>query len=111
MAVPGDFFTTDSMLTLAGATAITTLVTNVCQYTFNWNPKWLGLIIGIVIGLIGAAVTPDAKWVNYVMGFINGFLIYASATGIMQMSGKAPDPHAPGIIAGQAKRTFWGKWF
>lgn len=92
-ALPSEFFSSESILSLAGATLITTVITNSCQHAFNWNPKWLGLIVGIVIAVVGVVFTESPQPVNYIMGFFNGFLIYANATGIMQMAGKsAPDP-------------------
>jgi hypothetical protein len=109
--IPSDFFTPASMLTLAGATLITTVITNSCQHAFNWNPKWLGLVVGIVIGIIGVLLTENPKFVNYFMGIINGFLIYASATGIMQMGG-TPAPQTGTVEkALQSRRKFWNNWY
>lgn len=107
-AVPSEFFTPESMLTLAGATLIVTVVTNTCQHVFNWNPRWFGLLIAFVIAMVGVVLTDNPKFINYFMGVINGFLIYASATGIMQMAGTQPD-RTKG--AGKAKRKFWDKWY
>jgi hypothetical protein len=112
--LPNDLFTVASMCTLAGATAITSVITNSCQHAFNWNPKWLGLVVAILVMLVGAALTPDAKAVNYVMAVINGFLSYASAAGIMQMAG-TPIPQPPANSSARSFRTpirrFSSKWF
>jgi len=107
-AVPSDFFTPESMLTLAGATLIATVVTNTVQHVFNWNPKWFGLLIALIIALVGVFMTDSPKFVNYFMGVINGFLIYASSTGIMQMAGTEPE-RTKG--AGKPRRRFWDKWY
>jgi hypothetical protein len=111
LQLPPDLFTTGSMLTLAGATLITSIITNTCQHAFNWNPKWLGLVVAIIVMLVGALLTPEAKAVNYVMAVINGFLVYASSAGIMQMSGRdLPQPgHAAAMT--RIRRVFMSKWF
>jgi zinc transporter ZupT len=107
-ALPGDFFTPESMLTLAGATLITTVITNTCQHVFNWNPKWFGLLIALLIAVVGVLMTDSPKLINFFMGIINGFLIYASSTGIMQMAGTGPD-RTKG--SGKPGRRFWDKWY
>jgi SNF family Na+-dependent transporter len=113
MTLPGDFFTAGSMLTLAGATVITTLITNSCQYAFNWNPKWLGLVVGIIITITGTIFTTDPKAVNFVMAVINGFLVYASSTGIMQMVGTpVPKPDSDRDIRSfKEHRGFLQQWY
>jgi hypothetical protein len=113
MEIPTDFFTAGSMLTLSGATLVTTVITNSCQHAFNWNPKWLGLIVGIIITVVGTIFTPDPKAVNFAMAIINGFLIYASSTGIMQMVGTpAPKPKAgPGARSFKVQRRFFQQWY
>jgi hypothetical protein len=112
MTIPSDLFTPSSMFTLAGATVITTVITNSCQHAFNWNPKWLGLIVAIIVTVAGAFFTSDAKPVNYFMGLINGFLVYASSTGIMQMVGT---PSSPDVTTRAAltkiRRSFMNQWY
>ena len=106
--VPHEFFTPESMLTLAGATLITTVITNTCQHVFNWNPKWFGLLIALVIVIAGVQLTDNPKFINYFMGIINGFLVYASATGIMQMAGAQPVRTKDSAAR---KKRFWDKWY
>lgn len=53
MTIPSEFFTPESIFTLAGATVITTVITNSCQHVFKWNPKWFGLVVAIVITVAG----------------------------------------------------------
>jgi hypothetical protein len=112
MTIPSDLFTPESMFTLAGATVITTLVTDSFQHAFNWNPKWLGLIVAIFINVAGVAFSTDPKPVNYFVGIINGFLVYASATGIMQMTGTTPPPSGTKSIGlKEIRRRFPNKWY
>lgn len=111
MAIPSDLFTPESMLTLAGATVMTTVITNSFQYAFNWNPRWFGLVIAMIIAIVGVVLTGDAKFINYFVGVINGFLIYASSTGIMEMAGsKAPQPGPTGLTDRPGRR-FMDKWY
>jgi hypothetical protein len=110
-SIPGDFFTPESMLTLVGATSITTIVTNSCRYAFNWNPKWFGLAIALVISLTGVILTDKPAPLNFFMGLINGFLIYASATGIMALSGNRPVKTTKTKSTGASVRRFWEKWY
>ncbi len=49
MDIPKEFFTAASMLTLAGATGATVIVTNGLQRAFNFNPIWLALLIAQAI--------------------------------------------------------------
>lgn len=113
MAIPTELFTTQSMSTLAGATVITTIITNVFQHAFNWNPKWLGLIVAIVVSVVGAVLTTNPDIINYVMGVINGFLVYASSAGVMQMVGKPVSGTGDGTTrsAKPIVRRFNTQWF
>ena len=115
-ALPSEFFSSESILTLAGATLLTTVITNSCQHAFNWNPKWLGLVVGMIIAIVGVAFTESPSPVNFVMGFFNGFLVYANATGIMQMAGKSATDRSQnnneGLESfGPLKRRFSQKWY
>lgn len=113
MELPNEFFTVESLLTLAGATLITTVVTNAIQYAFSWNPKWFGLVIAMIIAIVGVFLTPEYKPVDFLIGVLNGFFIYANSTGIMQMAGNPQKVQAVDT-AGRAvkqKRGFMDKWY
>jgi len=47
------FYTMQTMMTLAGATGATFVVANGLQRAFNFNPKWLALLIAQVVSLAG----------------------------------------------------------
>jgi len=112
MTIPNEFFTPESMFTLAGATVITTVITNSCQHAFNWNPKWFGLVVAMVITVAGVFFTTGAKPVNYFMGVINGFLVYASATGIMQIVGNpVQQPDSTLRSFRDPRRRFLNNWY
>ncbi len=113
MEIPNEFFTVESMLTLAGATLITTVVTNSVQYAFSWNPKWFGLAIAMIIALAGVILTSDSKLLDFLIGIVNGFFIYANSTGIMQMAGNPAGLEATGTtgVSAEYKRRFMDKWY
>ncbi len=91
MTIPSEFFTPESIFTLAGATVITTVITNSCQHVFKWNPKWFGLVVAIVITVAG---------------------VFASAAGIMQMIGNPvqPSDSTPRSFR-DPRRRFLNQWF
>lgn len=98
MELPKDFFTVASMLTLSGATGATFVVCNGLQRAFDFNPKWLGLIVAILIVETGVAVSgAGAGPIDYCVGLINGFLVFCSAAGATGAAngGHAPDPGTP----------------
>ena len=111
LALPSEFFTPESMLTLAGAVVMTTVVTNVCQYVFGWNPKWFGLLLAIIISIAGVILTGNYKLISFFIGLINGFLIYANSAGIMQMAGTNANSNTLKLQNGKIKRGFMNKWF
>jgi hypothetical protein len=114
--IPGDFFTPASLGTLAGATGAVYIICSTIQTVFNFNPKWLALLVSILISYLGAYVTlsNDDQVTKYFVALLNGFLIYAAATGTNQVVGKkAPEePHQAGfrhtIVS---KRKFSTKWW
>ena len=113
MEIPNEFFTVESLLTLAGATLITTVVTNAIQYAFSWNPKWFGLAIAMIIALVGVILTPEYQPLDFLIGIINGFFVYANSTGIMQMAGNPQKVEVAGTAGKAAKqiRSFMDKWY
>jgi hypothetical protein len=113
--LPPQFFTIQSMLTLGGATTATSLVCNSLQHAFNFNPKWLALIIAQAFSLYGTSLHANTPS-DYFVGLINGFLIYSSAVGITQISGVRAASDANPMDVGKrpnaaARRTFRSAWF
>jgi len=121
--LPTNFFTLQSMLTLAGATGTVFIVTNGLQVAFNFNPRWLGLFLAQVIALVGVYYS-GGKGIDYFVGVVNGFLIYSSAVGVTAMGGgsagrargeatvSAEDVRR-GTVARKAtdRRSFLSPWF
>jgi len=114
--IPGDFFTTASLGTLAGATGAVYIICGTIQQVFNYNPKWLALLVSILISFLAAAVTVtnDGHLLKYTVALLNGFLIYATATGTNQVIGKAGtgNIHPAGLRqARRYPRQFNTKWW
>lgn len=109
--LPGDFFTKGSFATLAGATGIVYAVCNTIQRVFNFNPKWLALLVSIIVSFIGAFITKDEESGNlkYLLAFLNGFLIYMTAAGANQVT--APNPAPVQTKTSAAKREWLAAWF
>ncbi|MEZ5069631.1 MAG: hypothetical protein R2751_01345 [Bacteroidales bacterium] len=86
--MPESFFTQETILTLTGASMITLVITNTVHYVFNFNPRWFGLGISLLLSFTGVVLVGEHTVFAYFVGLLNGFLIYASATGLMQMVGR-----------------------
>ena len=111
--MPEQFFTPESMFTLAGATAITMIITNSMQHVFNFNPKCFGFVIAFFISIAGVIIIGDHTVVAYFTGVINGFFIYANSAGIMQMAGNQNGQPSPDTMNRTADggRKFFDKWY
>jgi len=110
--LPKDFFTPESALTLSGAVAMTYVVSNTCQAAFGFNPRWLALLIALVISLFGVWSTHGGL-TDYVFGVVNACLIYLSAVGVSAVSAKRA-VRTRGVdtkAVEPGKRTFLSPWW
>jgi len=115
MALSGDFFTVESLGTLAGATTATLAIANTSQYLFNFNPRWLALAVAefICLGMVAVLQIDGAALgaAPYFIAFLNGFLVFCSAAGLTGLG------HEVGRGGGAARdwpggrRGFWTPWF
>lgn len=110
-----DFFTTESTLTLGGSVAIVFVVCNGCQKAFNFNPKWFALAVSLVIAFIGVVAKPDCKIIDFVIGILNGFLIFCTSAGATETAGVSSTSSNPETFGGKTtakrKRRFLTSWF
>ena len=87
---PNDLFSPGTFATLAGATGIVYVLCGAIQKVFNYNPKWLALLISIIVSFVAFSIVPlDPKvnnWTEYLIAFLNGFLIFMTATGTNQLT-------------------------
>jgi hypothetical protein len=111
--LPKDFFTPQSMLTLAGATGSTFVIVNGLQRVFNVNPRWLGLAIAQAIVLVGVYASGGKGIVDYVVGVVNGFLVFCSAGGATDLARTARQDKGAtgGAPRGGGRRHFLSSWF
>ncbi|MBB6498692.1 hypothetical protein [Pedobacter cryoconitis] len=95
--IQGDFFTTTSLGTLAGATGAVYIICSTIQRVFNFNPKWFALVVSILISYAAAFITQSLEndISRYFIALLNGFLIYATATGTNQVFGAKADQGVP----------------
>ncbi len=130
MSTPNDFFTAESLATFSGAVAATFVVPNAIQKAFNWNPRWLALVLAWVI-CFGVVFSQKAAGIStppitYVVAFFNGCLVFLSAAGGTALGSGATAaasltpkslPHANLVAegaaqpAGSARRFFFSSWF
>jgi hypothetical protein len=119
MTIPQEFFTLQSMLTLTGAAGATFVVCNGLQSAFNFNPRWLALVVAQCLSVYGTYASHSATSVpsDYFVAVVNGFLIYATATGGTNILGGSA---APAVARGAAdaaapqagsRRGFLSSWF
>jgi hypothetical protein len=74
------FYTWESLRTLAGATGGTFAVTNALSTAFDFSPKWLGLAVAqaICVGTLAYIGRLRADWP---VAVLNGCLVFLSAAG------------------------------
>jgi hypothetical protein len=113
MDVPKEFFTLQSMLTLAGSTGATFVVANGIQRAFNYNPKWLALLIAQIIVNMGVYLS-HGQGSDYFIGIVNAFLVYCTAAGATSVAGggrQADLARGSQTISGAGPRQFLSSWF
>jgi hypothetical protein len=81
-------FTSTSLLSLQGAAAAALLVPNGLRFLISsiprWVTKWIAFIISLGLSFLVAYVATDPGFMKWIVGFFNGFLVFASAMGINQ---------------------------
>ena len=122
MAIPKEFFTAESMFTLTGASAVTLIICNSLQRALNFNPKWLALAIAealTIVGTFASQASAASGWgLTLLVAVVNGFLVYATATGGAQITGaarQAPQAHGHQLQAptrpASKRRGFATPWY
>jgi zinc transporter ZupT len=71
------------------------VVTTVCERVFHFRREWFTLFISIIVALIGVSVralvlpgSTKPTLVDYLIGILNGFLIYTTAVGARNAAGQ-----------------------
>jgi hypothetical protein len=109
--LPNEFFTPESLLTFAGATAATLVVTNTAKSVADWNPRWFGLLVAQVVCLVGAFFAKDATSLTFVIAMLNGCAVYLAAAGSNDAAGNHLNPRSPMRAGTTFWQRFWSPWF
>ena len=109
-------FTLESLLSLQGSAAAALLIPNVFAFLFgekfdkNWK-KWTSFVIAMALAFLVAILAKDAGYAKWIIAFINGFVVFASAVGINQGIDDQNKKKA-GVLGGEPnKKAFFKSWF
>lgn len=111
----------EDLLTQGGATLAVTVITNGLQYAFGLNPKYIGLIVSIVVVFGGASssILSDFSIAQIIVAIVNTFFIYNGAVGLTTIVGGSDTQgeriqkgtrDTEEISSGRIKK-FWTPWF
>lgn len=114
----GDWVSWASVGTFAGATSITTVVSNGIQRAFAFNRGWLGLAIAELLCVGGVFLFQPAEGsgnltVRLFLAVINGFFVFAASAGVSNIGEgveKARERRAESSVPEDSHR-FWRSWF
>ena len=119
-----EFFTWRSFSTLAGTTGIVYIICGVFQSVFNFSPRWFALVISILVSFIGIQFDYQlasnnifiSYSIKYIIALLNGFLIFATATGSNQLFASKPSithhpPYPRPLNFQNQPRTFNSNWW
>jgi hypothetical protein len=113
--IPTEFFTRDSIFTFTGITGATFVIANGIQTAFDWNPKWLALLLAEILCLLGVYIRGtqgSVDMADYALGFVNGFLVFCTVAGATTGASKVAGPGTSQVVdRGGAKRGFFTPWF
>ena len=91
------------------------MICNGLQRAFDFNPRWLALAVAEVIILAGVYASGGASGghapTDYLIGIINGFLVYCSAGGATGVLSNANQPGGPTVTQQKGGRGFLTPWF
>lgn len=112
-ATPQDYITFESMLTLGGASIATFVVCNAMQAAFNFNPKWLALIVALFISFTTSIYSNHSSGPDLLLAAINGCLIFLTAVGGSATVGSLHNGSSAHreIAPVTTKRGFADSWF
>ncbi len=107
--------------TIGGLTLATTAVTNGLWRSFGWQPRWLGLVVSLVICVATAFFAGNVAPVSIFLAVLNAFVVYLAAAGtsgagaaIQGDQGQAPANEGrelPGMDDEPPDRQFLRSWF
>ncbi|HET91472.1 MAG TPA: hypothetical protein ENN99_12165 [Chloroflexi bacterium] len=108
-------FTKESLLSLQGAAAATLLVPNVLTYliggSFRPYEKWVALGVAVLISLLITRKVPGKGWSKWIVGLLNGLVIFWSAVGMTEMFGYAARQSLSEAGQVSGKLPFFHSWY
>jgi len=112
VALPDSFFTRGSIVTFTGMVAGIYIICNASQKAFDFNPRWMGLIIALGLCFFGTTTLSKATPLDYFLAVVNGCLVFLAAAGGSQLPpGGGGARGGPGPAFRGAKRRFFSSWF
>lgn len=70
-----------TLATLGGQVLATTAVTNGLARAFNWQPRWLGLIVSLILSLTTSYLANQFAGSGLFLAVLNAFVVYLAAAG------------------------------
>jgi|HubBroStandDraft_6_1064221.scaffolds.fasta_scaffold802754_2 hypothetical protein len=121
MGLPDNYFDRNGIGTLAGSSGAVFIVNSVLfKLVPTFDPRWIAFVLSLALG-IGRAVPGAKDWLDYVLGVLNGCLIFLTAAGGNQAAGAAETRVRAGSLSGKSKEqqfrarretpTFFESWF
>ena len=119
MATPGSLLTPLSLLSFSGAVIAAALIPNVLATLVTLPPRVLrviSLVVSLVLAGLMAYMSDDGAWINWIVAFFNGLIIYLSALGANEtLSHASKDEFGELMHSAVAKeppkRPFFASWF
>ena len=114
--IPTDFITPASFMSMIGLSGITYVVSNTAQQAFNFNPRWFALVVAIVATEVGVSLTKTNDPILYIIGALNGCLVFLTAAGASAAAGRRTNQANPQNLGSSERgaiksRRFRDPWF
>jgi hypothetical protein len=92
-----DFFSADTLGTVAGSTAIILVITNTIRRVTQTRTPLIPLAISMIVGFAGAALAHKlGEWPEWVLAFFNSCLLFCTATGAQETIDTGARPQVGG---------------
>lgn len=117
--VQSGFFDKNSIYTLSSASGATVLVTGVIKYITRLEWKIIPLLVAFSIALTVLLKTKSNEYEDFLLFFLNSFLIYSSALGVNEFTSnkinRGDNTNNATILSGYNKsskknRVFFSSW-
>jgi hypothetical protein len=103
LGLPDNYFDRNGIGTLAGSSGAVFIVTTaLLRLVPGFDPRWVAFALSLALG-IGRAVPGARDWLDYVLGALNGCLIFLTATGGNQAAGAAETRARTGSLSGKSE--------